>query len=63
MPRAMAELEHELPGVALVPYAVVSDRVRIENWWDNPPTARLLFLEYLKYIVARSRMVLPQSIA
>ena len=36
MPRAMAELEHELPGVALVPYAVVSDRVRIENWWDNP---------------------------
>ena len=63
MPRAMAELEHELPGVALVPYAVVSDRVRIENWWDNPLTARLLFLEYLKYIVARSRMVLPQSIA
>ena len=36
MPRAMAELEHELPGVALVPYAVVSDRVRVENWWDNP---------------------------
>jgi uncharacterized SAM-binding protein YcdF (DUF218 family) len=63
MPRAMAELEHELPGVALVPYAVVSDRVRIENWWDNPSTARLLILEYLKYIVARSRMVLPHSVA
>jgi uncharacterized SAM-binding protein YcdF (DUF218 family) len=63
MPRAMAELEHELPGVALVPYAVVSDRVRIENWWDNPSTARLLILEYLKYIVARSRMVLPHPVA
>ncbi|MBX9842027.1 MAG: YdcF family protein [Xanthobacteraceae bacterium] len=63
MPRAMAELEHELPGVALVPYAVVSDRIRIENWWDNPSTARLLILEYLKYIVARSRMVLPHSVA
>jgi len=63
MPRAMAELEHELPGVALVPYAVVSDRVRLENWWDNPSTARLLILEYLKYIVARSRMVLPHSVA
>ena len=63
MPRAMAELEHELPGVALVPYAVVSDRVRIENWWDNPATARLLILEYLKYIVARSRMVLPHPVA
>ena len=63
MPRAMAELGHELPGVALVPYAVVSDRVRIENWWDNPSTARLLILEYLKYIVARSRMALPPPVA
>ena len=63
MPRAMAEVGHELPGVALVPYAVVSDRVKIDDWWDNPSTARLLFLEYLKYIVARVRMVLPPSIA
>jgi uncharacterized SAM-binding protein YcdF (DUF218 family) len=63
MPRAMAELGHELPGVALVPYAVVSDRVKVDDWWDNPSTARLLFLEYLKYIVARVRMVLPPSIA
>ena len=63
MPRAMAEVGHELPGVALVPYAVVSDRVKIYDWWDNPATARLLFLEYLKYIVARVRMVLPPSIA
>jgi uncharacterized SAM-binding protein YcdF (DUF218 family) len=63
MPRAMAEVGHELPGVALVPYAVVSDRVKVDDWWDNPSTARLLFLEYLKYIVARVRMVLPPSIA
>jgi uncharacterized SAM-binding protein YcdF (DUF218 family) len=63
MPRAMAEVGHELPGVALVPYAVVSDRVKVDDWWDNPSTARLLFLEYLKYIVARVRMVLPPSAA
>jgi len=63
MPRAMAEVGHELPGVALVPYAVVSDRVKIDDWWDSPSTARLLFLEYLKYIVARVRMVLPPSVA
>jgi uncharacterized SAM-binding protein YcdF (DUF218 family) len=63
MPRAMAEVGHELPGVALVPYAVVSDRVKVDDWWDNPSTARLLFLEYLKYIVARVRMALPPSVA
>lgn len=63
MPRAMAELGRELPDVTLVPYPVVSDRVRVEAWWENPSTARLLFWEYLKYIVARSRMVLPASVA
>ena len=61
MPRAMAEVGHELPDVALVPYAVVSDRVKVDDWWDNPSTARLLFLEYLKYIVARVRFWFPWS--
>jgi len=63
MPRAMAEIGHQLPGVELVPYAVVSEKVRIESWWESPATARLLFLEYLKYIVARGRMWLPTSFA
>jgi uncharacterized SAM-binding protein YcdF (DUF218 family) len=56
MPRAMAELAHQLPDVALVPFPVVSEKVRVESWWSNPATARLLFWEYLKYIVAHVRM-------
>ena len=59
MPRALSELQHELPEVALVPYPVVSDKVRVDAWWENPETARLLFLEYLKYIVAKVRIWLP----
>ena len=59
MPRAMAELAHELPDVALVPYSVLSDKVRVESWWENPETARLLLLEYGKYIVAKIRMWMP----
>jgi uncharacterized SAM-binding protein YcdF (DUF218 family) len=59
MPRAMAELGHELPDVALVPYAVLSDKVRVESWWENPETARLLLLEYGKFIVAKVRMWMP----
>jgi uncharacterized SAM-binding protein YcdF (DUF218 family) len=63
MPRAMAEINHQLPGVTLVPFAVVSDKVRVDAWWENPATARLLFAEYLKYIVARGRTWLPLSVA
>ena len=56
MPRAMAEIAHQLPDVSLVPFPVVSDRVKVESWWTNPATARLLFFEYLKYMVAVTRM-------
>src|SRR5579883_3356666 len=33
MPRALAELSHQLPDVALIPYPVVPDRLRVEPWW------------------------------
>ena len=40
MPRAMAELANQLPDVALIPYPVVSDKLRIEPWWSNIATPR-----------------------
>jgi uncharacterized SAM-binding protein YcdF (DUF218 family) len=56
MPRALVELAREMPGIALTPYPVVSDRLRDEPWWTNPQTARLLFVEYVKYVAARVRL-------
>jgi uncharacterized SAM-binding protein YcdF (DUF218 family) len=55
MPRTMAELRRSMPDVALVPFPVVTDKMRSEAWWSSPPTAKLLFSEYLKYIVAQVR--------
>jgi len=56
MPRALAEIAHQLPGVELVPYPVISEKLRAEPWWSNIATAKLLFSEYVKYIVASIRM-------
>jgi uncharacterized SAM-binding protein YcdF (DUF218 family) len=56
MPRAMTEIAHQLPGVALVPFPVVSDRLRAEPWWASAATMRLMLSEYLKYIFAQVRM-------
>jgi uncharacterized SAM-binding protein YcdF (DUF218 family) len=56
MPRALAELSHQLPDVALIPYPVVSDRLRIEPWWSSGTTTRLVLSEYLKYLAAKVRM-------
>jgi uncharacterized SAM-binding protein YcdF (DUF218 family) len=56
MPRAMAELKHQLPEVTLIPYPVISEKLNKEPWWSTPTTARLLFAEYLKYLLALTRM-------
>ena len=56
MQRAMAELEHQLPDVALISFPVISPKVKDEPWWSNLDTARLLFAEYLKYLFALVRM-------
>ncbi len=56
MPRTMAELARQLPDVELIPFPVVTDRMRAEPWWTSGPTAKLLLFEYLKYMVAQVRM-------
>ena len=56
MPRALAELAHQLPEAKLIPFPVVSDRLRIEPWWSNGATTRLVLSEYLKYLAAKVRM-------
>ena len=56
MPRALAEISHQLPDVTLVPYPVVSDRLRLEPWWSNGATTRLVLSEYFKYLYAHLRM-------
>ena len=56
MPRALAELSHQLPDVALIPYPVVSDRLRIEPWWSNGVTTKVVLSEYVKYLAAKLRM-------
>lgn len=63
LPRAMAELAHQLPETLLIPYPVMSEKVKTEPWWQNLDTARFLFAEYLKYLFALSRMSLDPDTA
>ncbi len=52
MPRALAEIAHQLPDIALVPFPVVSDRQRSERL----ATMRRMFVEYVKFVFAKVRM-------
>ena len=56
MPRAIAEIAHQLPDVALLPFPVIADKLHAEPWWTRGTTMKLMFSEYLKYVVARMRI-------
>ena len=57
MPRAMAELSHQLPNTYLIEFPVISDQLKAG--WSHGPTLRLLFTEYVKYVVAVARIQVP----
>lgn len=61
MPRAIAEIAHQLPDVALLPFPVVADKLRAEPWWTHGATMKLMLSEYLKYVVARMRIRLDPA--
>jgi uncharacterized SAM-binding protein YcdF (DUF218 family) len=61
MPRAIVELSHAMPDIALVPFAVVGDKWRDEPWWTNGATVRLLLSEYVKYVAAEVRVRLAAA--
>jgi uncharacterized SAM-binding protein YcdF (DUF218 family) len=61
MPRAIAEIAHQLPDVALQPFPVIADKQHAEPWWTRGTTVRLMLSEYLKYVVARMRIRLDPA--
>jgi len=56
IPRAMAEVSHQLPGATLIPYPVVTGRRHSDPWWSHMITARTFAIEYVKYIAAIVRL-------
>ena len=58
MPRALAEIAHQLPEVTLVPFPVVTDRQRAERGWVGGATTRRMVTEYLKFLFTKLRITL-----
>ena len=57
MPRALAELHDALPELTLIPYPVVSVKMREGSWWQSSQAMRLMGSEYLKYILVSGRIM------
>src|SRR6476660_10223879 len=56
MPRAILELSHAMPDIALIPFSVVGVSLKNKPWWTSGATLRLLLSEYVKYVAAEVRV-------
>ncbi len=63
MARSLLEFRRVLPDAVIVPHPVHPARVHLEDWWRWPGSARLITMEYLKYLLAlgRSLVIGPAS--
>jgi uncharacterized SAM-binding protein YcdF (DUF218 family) len=56
MPRAMLELRAVLrPPIVLQTYAVATPALKARAWWRSPGAARLMVVEYCKYLAILGR--------
>lgn len=57
MPRAMLELNAVLRGAGITAqtYAVPTPALKARDWWRNPGAARLMVVEYCKYLAILGR--------
>lgn len=55
MPRAMLELRAAMPDAKLTPYPVVTETLDTPNWWRRAAPAKLMVLEYCKYLAILAR--------
>jgi uncharacterized SAM-binding protein YcdF (DUF218 family) len=55
MPRAMLELRATLPDVTLTPYPVTTSVINARRWWRTGRGARLMIVEYSKYLTILGR--------
>lgn len=62
MPRSLTELRRALPGVVLLPHAVVSNKLQTQRWWTDAYTARVLFLEYVKFLPSVARYAVARVV-
>lgn len=53
MPRSLFEFKRAIPEVIIIPYPVISDHVKVNDWWCSRGTFLLLLKEYNKYLILR----------
>jgi len=61
MPRSLLEMHRLLPQANVEPYPVVNSKLDDGSWLTKPDALRVLATEYVKYLAALARSVVPAN--
>ena len=56
MPRAILEFKNKMPNLEIFTYAITPKNHDINNWLNSSETFSLIFIEYLKLVIATLRI-------
>lgn len=56
MPRALLEFKHKMPNINIFIHPITPEKHDIENWLGSFETFSLVFIEYLKFLIANLRI-------
>ena len=59
MPRSLFEFTRAMPQIRIVPNPVFPEVMRGTHWWARPASLALVSEEYVNYVVARLRALVP----
>jgi uncharacterized SAM-binding protein YcdF (DUF218 family) len=63
MPRSLLEMQRVMKKVKITPYPVVNSDLANGSWMTRPDTVRVLLGEYVRYVGAMGRAVLPVPVS
>ncbi len=63
MPRSLLEIQRVMKNVRITPYPVVNSDLANGSWMTRPDTVRVLLGEYVRYVGAMGRAVLPVPVS
>lgn len=52
MPRSLNEFKKVMPDIKIIPYPVFPDNVKLQGWFENTGSRRLIIAEYNKFLVS-----------
>ena len=59
--RSLLEFQQQMPSKEIIPHPVFTNNFTLKSWWRSSSTAKLILLEYNKYLAIKIAYLLGRN--